>query len=320
VSQPAKSYERVHYEFRPAKQVERRMMIHAFHHLMTCGFAINNYRYTGLGSIYFIDFIMFHRYLGIKRFLSVEESSNVAKRIDFNKPFACVNVAVGDVIEHIPHLSPDIQHILWLDYDHLLTGDVLDAVCMASIQLSPASIFIVTVDAEPPGCPQDGPTKWNPNVWRDYFVQEAEQYLWAKSTVADFAREKLLQVNARLIDCAISKALVARPEVMFLPLFNFTYADGHRMLSLGGMIGTKEHERQLKSLDYKTLCFLRKSLTGRPYEIIVPKVTRKERLYLDHEMPCEDNWTPTDFELSSSEVAAYRRIYQYYPAYTEMLL
>ncbi len=320
MSQPAKSYERVHYEFRPAKQVERRMLIHTFHHLMMLGFPISDYKYTGLGSIYFIDFIMFHKYLGINKFLSVEESSTVENRVRFNRPFGCVDIAIGDIIEFIPHLSSDFQHILWLDYDHILTEDTLNAVYMATIQLSPGSVFLVTVDVEPPGSPAEGLTRWNPKAWQRHFMQEARDYMWSRPNVKDFARDSLLKTNARLIDYAISKALVARPEVAFLPLFNFTYADGHRMLSVGGMIGNEAQRRSLESLDRKTLHFLRRSITEAPYEIAVPKVTRKERLYLDSEMPCDDKWCPQDFELTPDEISAYRSIYQYYPAYTEMLL
>jgi hypothetical protein len=263
---------------------------------------------------------MFHKYLGIKKFLSVEESQGVENRVRFNKPFGCVDVAIGDIIEYIPQLSPDLQHILWLDYDHMLTGDMLAAVYMALVQLSPGSVLLVTVDVEPPGSPADGLTRWNPKAWRQYFVDEARAYIWPKPTIQDFARENLPNANARLIEAAISKALVTRPEVTFAPLFNFSYADGHRMLSVGGMVATEGHRRSLSSLDCGTLYFLRKSLTEPPYEIVVPKVTRKERLYLDTEMPCKDRWTPEDFELSDEDVSAYRSIYQYYPAYTEMLL
>ena len=92
------------------------------------------------------------------------------------------------------------------------------------------------------------------------------------------------------------------------------------MLSVGGMVGTEADGRKLDSLDRKTLTFLRSSLTTDPYEIVVPKITRKERLYLDSRMPCVDNWTPRDFELSWDNVVAYRSIYRYYPAYAEMFL
>jgi len=320
MSQLSKSYEKVHYEFRPAKQVERRMLIHTFQSLMAAGFQISNYKYTGLGSIYFIDFIMFHRYLGIKKFLSVELSAEITRRVDFNKPYGCVEVEIGDIAASIPRLSSDIQHILWLDFDNLLTEEILDAVHLAAAQLSPGSVLLVTVDVEPPGRPEDGLTKWNPKTWRKYFLEEGGRYIWPNPSVSEFARRHLPIANARLIDAAVNKGMSGRTDVTFFPLFNFTYADGNRMLSVGGMIGTEVERRKLLSLDHETLYFLKSSLTAEPYEIIVPRVTRKERLYLDRMMPCLDGWVPKEFELEPEKVAAYRNIYKYYPAYTEMLL
>jgi len=86
------------------------------------------------------------------------------------------------------------------------------------------------------------------------------------------------------------------------------------------MIGREDDGRKLKSLDRGRLPFLRGELVFNPYEIRVPLVTRKERLYLDSAMPCSDDWQPADFELKNEEVRNYRKIYKYYPAYTEMLL
>ena len=65
---------------------------------------------------------------------------------------------------------------------------------------------------------------------------------------------------------------------------------------------------------------MRDSITDDPFEIRVPLVTRKERHYLDHYLPCKDDWLPKDFEMKPDDVNAYRTIYRYYPAYTEMLL
>jgi hypothetical protein len=53
MSTPTASYLKVHYELRPAKQVERRMLIDAFQQLAQAGFQIRDYQYTGMGSIYF---------------------------------------------------------------------------------------------------------------------------------------------------------------------------------------------------------------------------------------------------------------------------
>jgi len=315
MSPSAKSYERVHYEFRPAKQVERRMLLATFQKLMGVGFPIADYQYTGLGSIYFIDFIMFHRYLGIHNLVSLEYSSDIEKRVRFNKPFKLIKISICDVIDYIPELSPDLQHILWLDYDHVLTQDIVTAISMSCSQLSPGSILLVTVDVEPPGSAEDGTEEW-----KNHFIREANKYLWPDPKAEDFSKSRLPYVNASILDKSIKDGIAGRENISFFPLFNFLYADGHQMLSLGGMIGRKDDKSKLRSLVRKELPFLRNSLVENPYEIRVPLVTRKERLYLDSAMPCGSRWKPKDFELKEEEVKEYRKIYKYYPAYTEMFL
>ena len=315
MSQPAKSYEKVQYEFRPAKQVERRMLLDAFQRLTAAGFAIQDYQYTGLGSIYFIDFIMFHRYLGIRHMLSVEYSPDVEKRVKFNRPFRLVKIEIGDIADQIPQLSPDRRHILWLDYDHVLTKDVVDAVVLASSHLSCGSLLLVTVDVEPPGLPEEGPDEW-----RIHFLNEARRFLGPRPETTMFGKSKLPSLNASILKKAIDEGLTGRAEVSFCPLFHFLYADGHEMLSLGGMITSPEEARKLEALNKKELPFLREDLGGVPYRIRVPLVTRKERLYLEAAMPRRKDWKPKEFELKREDIEAFSNIYKYYPAYTEMFL
>ena len=314
-----KSYEKVHYEFRPAKQVERRMLLDAFQKMMAVGFSISDYQYTGMGSIYFIDFILFHRYLGIRKLVSVEASEDV-KRVRFNRPFRLVKIKHSDIAEVIPHLSTDLHHILWLDYDEILGGDIIYTVELAASHLSAGSFLLITVDVEPPGRPEDGPDGWGPEAWRRYFLEEAEDYLSPQSSATDFGRSSLAKINASILDSAIRSGLTGRTDVSFLPLFNFLYADGHEMLSVGGMIGTESDGRLLGQLDRTQLNFLRDSIVKAPYEIRVPRITRKERLHLDREMPCPDDWRPREFEMKSEDVLAYREIYRHYPAYMEGIL
>jgi len=312
---PAKSYDKVHYEFRPAKQVERRMLLDAFQRLAAAGFPIQDYQYTGLGSIYFIDFIMFHRYLGIRHMLSVEYSSDIENRVLFNRPFRLVNVEIGDIADYIPSLSSDRRHILWLDYDHVITEDVVNTVILASSHLSCGSILLVTIDVEPPGKAGQGPKHW-----RIHFLNEARRFLGLAPQKTLFAKSNLPSLNASILEKAIAEGLTGRVGVSFCPLFHFLYADGHEMLSLGGMIASEEDARKLGALNKGELPFIRECLSAEPYRIRVPLVTRKERHHLDAAMPCVRGWKPKDFELKLEDIEDYRRIYKYYPAYTEMFL
>lgn len=150
MSGPTESYRKVQYELRPAKQVERRMIIDALKKLTLVGFEIEDYNYVGFGSIYFVDFILFHKFLGIDNMLSVEHSTAIEKRVLFNKPYDFIKIEMKPVGEVIPTLSPDIKYILWLDYDMIIDNDLLEDVRMASTYLPVGSILLITVDVEPP--------------------------------------------------------------------------------------------------------------------------------------------------------------------------
>lgn len=314
-----KSHQKVHYEFRPAKQVERRMLLHALQALRDKGYPISSYEYTGLGSIYFIDFVLFHRYLGLSKLTSVEGDPDVEHRVNFNCPYDLITIVHDEMTAQIARLSPEQHHILWLDFDSILTNDLLEAVQLAAAQLSLGSVLLVTVDVEPPGRPEDGIRKYNPAAWMRHYNAEAAAHMWRGASRRDFTRDALPKTNARILKAAINEGLYTR-EALFIDMFSFLYADGHKMLSLGGMIGTDDDERRIRSLDKDELFFLTEDVTEEPFHIRVPLVTRKERHYLDQHMPCPDQWSPDEFEMKYEDVVDYSKIYRYYPAYTEMLL
>jgi hypothetical protein len=311
------SADKVPYEFRPAKQVERRMLLELFQRLMEAGFRISGYQYTGMGSFYFVDFIMFHRYLGIKKMVSVECVEAIEKRVHFNRPYGktVLDIVMGDIADFIPSLSRDRKHILWLDFNFVVTKGAIDAIVLAAAQLSAGSILLVTVDAEPPG-----PPNWGPKKWCQYFKSEAGDFLGNKSLNKHFARSNLDEVNASIVEKAIRLGLAGRDDVIFSPLVNFVYADGHRMLSVGGMIASEDDRQKLLQLDRIKMPFVRDSITGNPYPIKVPLLTRKERLHLDAAMPCRKSWRPNEFEMTPDDIKIYSEIYPYFPVYTEGLL
>lgn len=303
-----------HYELRPAKQVERRMLIDAFQKLARAGFDIPNYRYTGMGSFYFVDFTLFHKLLGISKMLSAEHSGKIRKRVRFNQPFGFVNIEMKPIGDLIASLSKDERHIVWLDYDQVLWRGHLEDIYLAASHLSVGSILLVTVDVEPPIKQEEDPKRW-----KEYYEEEATEYLGVGIKLKEFSRSNLARLNAQIISRAIVAGLAFR-EVEFFPLFSFKYRDGHQMLSVGGMIGSESERLKINGSELIKTSYTRFSLESEPYEIRVPRVTRKERLYLDSVMPCSDKWKPKDFELSSEEILAYREIYRFFPAYAELLL
>src|SRR5215216_3021695 len=121
----AGSYKKVFYDLRPGKQIERRMLLDTLQLLSNGGFRIADYQYTGFGSIYFVDFVLFHKYLGITKLLSLEHDRTAAKRARFNKPYDIIQLEIKSAFDAIPTLDRDLKHLVWLDYDFGLEDSVL---------------------------------------------------------------------------------------------------------------------------------------------------------------------------------------------------
>lgn len=268
-----------------------------------------------MGSFYFVDFILFHKYLGISDMLSVEHSIDVQKRVEFNKPFDFVKIEFGEIGDFIDGLSKDKKHILWLDYDSVISESITLDLINALGHLSPSSIILLTLDVEPPSTEENTVERW-----KEYYFREVGSYIGLNNDKKHFAKSKLLKLNVNIIKNVISSAIKSRENLSFFPLFNFAYADGHKMITLGGMIGSKSNGLKLKSLDNHGAGYLRQSFDQDPYVIRVPKITKKERLYLDSAMPCSNDWSPEEFEFSPEDVKDYKEIYRYYPNYAELLL
>ncbi len=312
---PIPSFLKVPYELRPAKQVERRMLLETLETLAHLGFPIRDFQYTGLGSIYFIDFIMLHKVLGIKRLLSVERSEQARKRVKFNQPFRCVDVKLGKIGDFIPALGRRRSgHILWLDYDSVILREHLADVWLAAASLRRHSILIVTVDAEPPI--ENG----TPRRWRNHFRNEAGPYLGSSVSVKDFAESQLVLRNRDVLLRAITSGLSSR-DLEYIPLFNFSYADGHEMLTIGGMLGNDDDRDLLcrPKGPLRDFPYIRFSPRDEPFRINVPLLTRKERIHLDQAMPASGRWTLKQFELPEELVRAYKDIYRYLPVYAELV-
>lgn len=312
MSEPTKSYASVFYDLRPAKQVERRMIMDGLSRLMNGGVPIREYQYTGFGSIYFVDFILLYKLIGIRRFMTVEYDHDITKRVAFNRPYATIDIRMSPIGDVIPELSRALRHVLWLDYDSCVTSSMLQDMVLAGHHLSDGSLLLVTIDAEPP----KGMS--SPSAAAAYVSEQSGDYLpvdFDESWCAPSRRAgTILEIAGRAI-----RSGVAPNGRRFLPLFKFVYADGHEMVTVGGIVGGAREEKVVEACDWSEAPYVRRTLKAEPYRIHVPRLTRRERLFLDQHMPADRRWRPGKFELDEDEVAAYREIHRFYPLYGELL-
>jgi hypothetical protein len=86
------------------------------------------------------------------------------------------------------------------------------------------------------------------------------------------------------------------------------------------MFVTGEEKERLLESRVVGAKYVRTDFEANPCEIKVPKLTRKERMFLACSMPCSDGWRPRGFELDDEDVKAYQEIYRFFPMYAELVL
>lgn len=316
----AESYVSVNYSLRPCKQVERRMILHTLQLLSETMFPISEYTYIGFGSIFFYDFIMLHKLLGLNNLVSVENDTSIEKRVHYNRPFAGIDMVIDDYSAVIPNISRDKKYLIWLDYDNRLLAEHLQQIIDTSFHLSVGSILLITIDIEPPKKQDDQTKVTGPADWMEYYKEQGGKLFNRGWSVKDFNQSKLIDRNFDLVYAAINEGLSPRDEVDLSPLFYIHYADGHRMLTIGGMVTGNSEARKLTAVDFSHLPHICRDYRDGPYPIRVPVLTTKERLLLDSKMPCADDYVPDEFEIRAEDIRAYREVYRYFPSYAEILI
>jgi len=313
------SYERINYALRPAKSVQRKMLLEAFRRLSPFG-RIDSYRYIGLGSTYFSDFVLFHNVLGINQLISIEKDVSNRQRFEFNRPYSCIQLLLGHSNEVLPTLHWNHKTILWLDYDGTLEPAVLADVKYFCASASRGSLLIVTVNAEP--------TALKENESRLAILKSA---LGVDKVPPDVEEKDLSQwgtarVYKRIITTEIRETLGERNgsrgldnAIQYRQLFDFCYADGARMLTVGGLIFERVQEGDVERCRFKDLPFVRSDIRpkSKPYMIEVPSLTFREIRHLDKQLPRMKRRRVASPKVPISDLKKYERIYRYFPAFAE---
>lgn len=310
------SYELINYSLRPAKHIERKMMLEVIRTLSVFG-SLTAYRYIGFGSIYFSDFYLFHKQLGINEMISVEKEQGDEGRFNFNRPFSCIQIQFGYSTDILPSLSWDTRTIIWLDYDGTLNKDVIADIRFASSNLAMGSMLIITVNAEPE---KDTNAERGVDLLRDRVgennlpvgIENRDLRKWG--TAAAYRRIITNQIHEALSD----KNGVRRKgnKVLYQQLFHFNYADGMKMLTVGGIL-YDEGQRSLFPLAHieETFPFVK---TGEePYLIRVPNLTYREIRHLDKLLPGDKSSLEKEANIPQQDVEYYAKTYRYFPTFAE---
>jgi len=323
MAEPSDSFKQFDYAIRPSKQVERKIMIEVLLGLPRGGYDLRQYRYLGFGSPFYVDFVMFHKYLFIREMVCVEWA-DVERRMRFNKPFKFIKLRLCPLSAYIPTMRRTKRHLVWLDYDRSLDPDILEDIDGCLNRVAAKSVLVITVDARPKppdtGVEAQGTTAEN----RELLTAEAYRSWFGRYIDKTITREAIARVHVAplfydVVIERIRQTLTTRGGgLRFLQIFNFFYRDGAPMWTVGGVVGTAEDEGVLRDAGVFNHPFVR---TGKDYlTISVPPLTVREKHWLDSRLDPNLTAAKLAFELDEKLLENYRKFYKQYPTYMETLL
>lgn len=319
------SYEKVNYSLRPSKHIERKMLSEALRRLYHFD-RVDRYRYVGLGSVYFSDFTLFHRDLGIHQMISIEDEDDSDKRnrFQFNCPYSCIDLRFEKSTTTLSLIDWAPQTILWLDYDERLVEYMLNDIALFFTKANSGSVIIVSVNADDaylrgrkPSEVKDILTKELNDLRSKLGLKRIPRSMkWQDLEKWGTARVFRNVINNHILEILSQRngALPPKDRIKYTQLFNFHYADGAKMLTVGGVLH-KQPSSEILERVFGDLHFIRDNDDA--YHIREPKLTYRELRYLDKQLPTEAIEDIDARGIPSDHLTQYADVYRYFPAYAD---
>jgi hypothetical protein len=315
--------DRIDYSLRPNKNVERKLLVDVLRALMP-EFAIPEYRYVGMGSLWFVDFGLVHRALGISDMVSIERDT--ADRATFNRPFKCIEVEEGDTTSVLPTLGLERKRtVVWLDHESGIEGSGLHDAALVCERVPSGSMLVMTLNAQANRLKNQKDADNNPLSKEEYLRMKGGDAVPFPLSIDALDKDRYPALLGRILVTHIRHALRAagRPE-KFWQLFDLGYQDGAHMVTIGGMIAT---EADAANIPWDRLRRLEGFVhDGEPQGVIaVPLLTPREKVALDRLLPCDGALTEATvrekykFSIDQEKLNAYRTFYRHYPLFGEYL-
>jgi hypothetical protein len=262
----------IDYRSRPAKSVERHLIIEVFRRLAPFG-PLDQYSYVGFGAVEGVDMSLLHRELGIKKLTSIEHDTPNAERYRFNRPLDYVTLQFGSATDVLPTLEWDGLTLVWLDFESSLTEAALRDCEDVMRRLVPGSVLVATV---------------NCNIGVEGRLESIRKNLGGVET--GFLREEdvagrwgVANAQGRILRQHVEDAVTGRHDGTKLEqLLNLQYRDGARMQTLAWLVSTPALDQTVSGqCRFEELSFVRDGEAA--LELSVPLVTQRERLALEAE-------------------------------------
>jgi hypothetical protein len=331
----------VNYAIRPHKFVDRRVFVEVISRYSNF-ISIDKHIYVGLGSFAMEDHKLMNLSFGISPLLSLEIDSDVLKRQQFNTPLSCIKptrYSTNDFVVRRASIlaeigaSPEANSIVWFDMtDATSLRANLDNFGQLLSASQPGDLLRMTVDVDDKTFGRNNPGETYEDLQDRRFaaLQELIGAQLRPGATQDDIGEKL--GIAKLVSYAFSlvaeEAFDHDARYKFEPISITTYADGHRMLSVTGVIVERDRSKE---------CRERMALADVPggvndwqelIEIQIPQLTVWEKLIIDRDVHSSDpsglerliNFKLHETIPTIDLLGGYQKFQRFYPTFRHVLL
>lgn len=331
----------VNYALRPHKFVDRRVFVEVISRCANLA-PIHEHVYVGLGSFAMEDHKLINASFGTTKLLSLEIDADVILRQKFNAPLACITptaystedfVAIKDLIYREIRVAPDSKSIVWFDMTDAATlRSHLDTFRLLLSKSEPGDIVRMTVDVDEKtlarkseGEDFDDLQRRRFSILRDYLGPELKPGAEWSDLNVELGIAKLV---CSAFELAAEQAFELNRVHQFSPISLTTYADGHRMLSITGII--VERSKVIESREKMDLSSVPGGVTGwaELVSIQIPQLTSWEKMMIDrqvHNKTGEELSVELNFKLHESIstielLDGYKKFQRFYPTFRSVIL
>ncbi len=310
------SFDAVNYSLRPSKTIQRQLVFEGVRMLQAVLDPVQVY--IGFGSIWFTDFVMAHKVLGICDMVSIESDEIGYCRAVFNSPYATVRVYRGFSSKILPALYGDVAinrrpWMVWLDYDGEFDEAKRDDI-RSIIENAPANtVILVTFNGNEM---RYGHAPDRPALLKRLFGSVVPDDLPKRSCRDDRMQESLADFTIDFMKSVAGE--LARPGG-FIPAFRLIYRDTACMVTVGGVLPSRGAvSTALGIIDAANWpCRPEKPITA-------PHLTNREAVTLQSQLPCVEHLSRTlvqrlGFDLEDEQIEAFEKYYRQYPAFAQIV-
>ena len=315
------SFRKINYSLRPAKHAERKMMGELFRRLSAFA-PLEEYRYVGLGSVWFADFSLYHKALGIADMVSIERATGSRARFEANRPFN-IQMKFKPTTEALPELDWTKRSIVWLDYDGVLSTDILLDARLVVGSCRSGTIVAISVNcgrADQVNAAESDSS--GPSALDRFRVTFGRERVANDIADDDLLGRRFAQLSRNMILAEIEETVARRngqgePKCFFAPIVSFSYRDDAPMTTVVGVLYDEPERENYDKCHFGELDFL--SAGNQLVDIQVPKLTIKELRYLENQLPLNHGHDlRLEGDIPQSEASAFAKLYRYLPNFATL--